>query len=67
MNPGQNPPTTENNAIKQAETAIKTNNEPRGRIRQQQRSNAIKQAETAIKTNNEPRGRIRQQRRRGIF
>jgi hypothetical protein len=29
----QNPPTTETMITKQAETAIKTNNEPRGRIR----------------------------------
>jgi hypothetical protein len=36
------------NAIKQAEAAIKTNNEPRGRIRPTEGSNVIKQAETAI-------------------
>jgi hypothetical protein len=38
MNPeAESATTTEEQCYKQAETAIKTNNEPRGRIRQQRR------------------------------
>jgi hypothetical protein len=47
MNPEAESANNENNAIKQAETAIKTN-EPRGRIRQQRREQCYKQAEAAI-------------------
>jgi hypothetical protein len=43
MNPEAESPTTKgSNAIKQAETPLKTNNEPRGRIRQQRREQCYK-------------------------
>jgi hypothetical protein len=63
MNPEAESATTKKGTYEQAETAIKTNNEPRQNPCQQ-RNNAIKQAETIkLKTNNEPRGRIHNNRR----
>jgi hypothetical protein len=39
------------NAINRQKPPLKTNNEPRGRIRQQRRENKAKQAEAAINNN----------------
>jgi hypothetical protein len=56
MNPGQNPPTTkENNATKQAETAIKTTTmNPEAESANNEENNATKQAETILKLTMNP-------------